>query len=199
MQDEQQNIIYWHPHPDRHRIRNANSEHIERHVQSFNEKFAVFLTRNVGSMATAYAFVFLALIGLLSILGYLTPLVALLVTWLSQTFIQLVLLPVIMVGNNTISKHQEIQADIVFKDTEENLRDAKLLIEHLNAQDTELIKHTEMLSKLANILMSLNGRLAEFLDHQAGVNQYLSHELNDVKHLPNAIRKPRRPRNSEDN
>jgi hypothetical protein len=47
---------------------------------------AVALTKGVGTMWTAYAFVMLAFIGLFAILGLLNPIVALLVAWASQIF-----------------------------------------------------------------------------------------------------------------
>src|SRR5579859_6517994 len=91
-----QNVIYWHPHHP-HQPTDVNALH-RATLKGINEQVAVFLTRTVGSMWMAYAFVLIAIIGLFSILGVLSPTIALLVAWASQTFIQLVLLPVIMVG-----------------------------------------------------------------------------------------------------
>lgn len=142
--DLKQDVIYWHPHYS-HTLRNINKIHKEENLSSFNQKFAVFLTKNVGSMYTAYAFAVLALIGLLSILGVINPTTALLVTWLSQTFIQLVLLPVIMVGQNVLNKHSELQADETFKVSQKSFHDIEHIIKHLDAQDKELLKQTEIL------------------------------------------------------
>jgi hypothetical protein len=76
--------------------------------QGFNKWLAVKLTNVVGTMWCAYAFAFLALIVLPQAVkgGTLT-----LVQWISQTFIQLVMLSVIMVGQNVISAGQDARAE----------------------------------------------------------------------------------------
>lgn len=74
----------------------------------FNKWLAVKLTSIVGTMWCAYAFGVLALIVLPQAAkgGTLT-----LVQWISQTFIQLVMLSVIMVGQNVISAGQDARAE----------------------------------------------------------------------------------------
>ncbi|HJT37157.1 MAG TPA: hypothetical protein VJ818_01925 [Actinomycetota bacterium] len=76
--------------------------------QGFNKWLAVKLTDVVGTMWCAYAFVALALVVLPDAIkgGTLT-----LVQWVSQTFIQLVMLSVIMVGQNVISAGQDARAE----------------------------------------------------------------------------------------
>jgi len=138
-----QNVIYWHPHHP-HQPTDVNALH-RATLKGINEQVAVFLTRTVGSMWMAYAFVLIAIIGLFSILGVLSPTIALLVAWASQTFIQLVLLPVIMVGQNVLSRHAELQSDETFATTQKSFADIEHIIEHLSAQDTELLKQTQML------------------------------------------------------
>ncbi len=132
-------------HP--HKPQNVNDLHVEE-MQSFNDRIAVFLTHTVGSMPTAYAFIALAFVGLLAILGILNPIVALLVAWLSQTLIQLVLLPVIMVGQNVLNRKQELQADEQFATTQKCFHDIEQIMEHLNAQDKELLKQSELIAQL---------------------------------------------------
>lgn len=80
-----------------------------RSAEGFNNTLAVFLTKMVGSMWCAYAFGALALVSLpAAIAGGL----ATTVTWLAQTFLQLVLLSVIMVGQNVLAKEDaDHQAD----------------------------------------------------------------------------------------
>lgn len=132
-----------HPHVPR----NVNDVHAEEQ-KSLNARIAVILTRNVGSMWTAYSFVVLAIVGLLAILGLLSPVVALLVAWTSQTFIQLVLLPVIMVGQNVLNRKQELQADELFQTTIKDDHNIEQMMLHLQAQDAELLKQTQMLMNL---------------------------------------------------
>lgn len=90
----------------------------------FNTALALKITNSVGTMWTAYLFTILALISLPAILtqGNFVPpnffpkwiiatsLIAL-VGWIAQTFLQLVLLPVIMVGQNVIQGQQDAKAD----------------------------------------------------------------------------------------
>jgi hypothetical protein len=98
---------------------NVNTLHkAEQAASGLNTRIAVALTKSVGSMWTTYSFVLLAIVGLLGILGVLSPLVALLVAWTSQTLIQLVLLPVIMVGQNVLGRHAELMAEQTYADTE---------------------------------------------------------------------------------
>src|SRR5665647_1477543 len=82
--------------------RNVNLLHEEQKAAGVNTRIAVVLTKSVGTMWTAYTFMALAVVGLMAILGLLSPIVALLVVWISQTFLQLTLLPIIMVGQNVL-------------------------------------------------------------------------------------------------
>lgn len=87
-------------------VRNVNTEHKES--LSFQEKIALVITKMVGSMYCAYLFAGIALISLPdAIRGGKAPLVA----WIAQTFLQLVLLSIIMVGQNVSNKHAELRAD----------------------------------------------------------------------------------------
>ena len=100
-------------------------------VQGFNAKVAVLLTRGVGTMACAYVFCVIALASLPAILvqagvlhksevpSFLTkPGLILIVAWIAQTFIQPVLLSVIMVGQSVQSAASDARADSTFKDAE---------------------------------------------------------------------------------
>ncbi len=98
-------------------VRNVNAEHKES--LSFQEKFALLITKAVGSMYCAYLFAIIALISLPdAIHGGRAPIIA----WIAQTFLQLVLLSIIMVGQNVSSKHTERRADA---DYEINLKAEK--------------------------------------------------------------------------
>jgi hypothetical protein len=67
----------------------------------FNAWFAVKVTNGVGTMWCAYAFAALALISLPQAIS--SHNVVTLVSWVSQTFLQLVLLSVIIVGQNVLA------------------------------------------------------------------------------------------------
>lgn len=75
----------------------------------WNLKVAVWITEKVGSMWAAYLFAGLALLSLPAALTSHSPLI--IVGWIAQTFLQLVLLPVIMVGQNVQSRMHDVKAE----------------------------------------------------------------------------------------
>ena len=79
-------------------------------VGQFNSQLAVAITKNVGTMWAAYVF---AVIGISSLVGAVTNNITLtlLAGGLSSYFLQLVLLPIIMVGQNVISASQDARAE----------------------------------------------------------------------------------------
>ena len=79
-----------------------------------NAKIAVFLTNIVGSMWCAYVFACIALIGLPAALR---PGGEGIIAWIAQTFLQLVLLSVIMVGQNVQSVASDIRSQHTYDDT----------------------------------------------------------------------------------
>ena len=125
-------IIKTHHHVDKAAGLNLKGLRAETaKVRTFNGKVAVVLTNVVGSMACAYAFAILALVSLPAILtaGHFVSngtfphwlvsagLIAL-VAWIAQTFLQLVLLSVIMVGQSVQSR----AADARSQETDENTK-----------------------------------------------------------------------------
>jgi len=87
-------------------------------ANGFNAKIAVFLTNIVGSMWCAYVFAVIALLGLRPALK---PGGEGLVAWIAQTFLQLVLLSVIMVGQNVQSQASDLRSQHTYDDTVEIL------------------------------------------------------------------------------
>lgn len=84
-------------------------------VEGFNAKFAVLITRGVGTMACAYLF---GLIALISLPHAITAGVPTLISWIAQTFLQLVLLSIIMVGQSVQATASDARAAKAFADTE---------------------------------------------------------------------------------
>jgi signal transduction histidine kinase len=70
-------------------------------VNNFNTKLAAKITSGVSTMWCAYAFALIALISLPAALK--TGDLIIIVAWVAQTFLQLVLLSIIMVGQNVSS------------------------------------------------------------------------------------------------
>jgi ABC-type multidrug transport system fused ATPase/permease subunit len=135
--------------PFPHKPRNVNVLHkAEQEASGVNTRVAVGLTKTVGTMWTAYSFAVLAIVGLLAILGWLPPLVALLVVWASQTFIQLVMLPILSVGQNVLGRHAELMAEEQFNTTTNTYQGIEEIMQHLSAQDAELLRQSKMLIHL---------------------------------------------------
>ncbi len=85
-------------------------------VEGFNAKLAVVITRSVGTMACAYIFAAIALVSLPAALS--SGQVIIIVAWIAQTFLQLVLLSIIMVGQTVQSAASDARAVREFADTE---------------------------------------------------------------------------------
>ena len=101
--------------PEAHGHRMVQSQHVLAKVHGagalgrFNAAIAVRITRIVGTMYCAYVFTLIALVALPAAIQQGSPTV--LVNWLSSNFLQLVLLPIIIVGQNVISTAQDARAE----------------------------------------------------------------------------------------
>jgi hypothetical protein len=107
------------PHP-RIKEREKNGPHltIDEHV-GFNGRLAMIITSAVSTMWCAYIFAIIAFISLPSaIMGG----TATLISWVAQTFLQLVLLSVIMVGQKVAAQASDKQAMQTYKDAEALLK-----------------------------------------------------------------------------
>ena len=76
------------------------------------------------------------------------------IQWVSQTFIQLVMLSVIMVGQNILGRVSDKRADETYQDAEATLHEAQQIQDHLKAQDDAI---GTLLAKLER-LESARGR-----------------------------------------
>ena len=107
---------------------------LEKRETRFNDWLAVRITNIVGTMWCAYAFAVLALISLPEAIRGGT---ATLIAWIAQTFLQLVLLSIIMVGQNVASKKSDRQLEQTYRDAEALLKISDE-IQQLLKQNTEL-------------------------------------------------------------
>lgn len=97
-----------------------------------NGRIALALTTAVGTMWCAYTFAVLALLVLpQAIDGGLLPFIQ----WLSQTFIQLVMLSVIMVGQNILGRASDRRALMTYEDADATFHEAGQIQAHLKLQD----------------------------------------------------------------
>jgi hypothetical protein len=104
-------------------------------INRFNTKVALIVTSVVGSMWCAYAF---ALFDLISLPSAIRNGPSAVVTWVAQTFLQLVLLSVIMVGQNVQAAAADKRAEATFHDASATLHEVAHVQGHLAAQDVLL-------------------------------------------------------------
>jgi hypothetical protein len=123
-----------------HAPRNVNALHkAEQAAAGFNTRLAVWLTKNVGTMLCAYIF---AAIGIGSLVGIFTGnvLLAALCGSVSSYFLQLVLLPILAVGQSVLGHHAELMADEQFTTTQKTYQDIEAVMKHLADQDATMLQ-----------------------------------------------------------
>jgi hypothetical protein len=109
-------------------------------VNRFNTRVAIVITTAVGSMWCAYAF---ALFDLISLPDAIRNGTSAIVSWVAQTFLQLVLLSVIMVGQNVQAAAADKRAEATFHDASATLHEVAEVQGHLAAQDVLLSRIAE--------------------------------------------------------
>jgi hypothetical protein len=109
-------------------------------ISRFNTGVAILVTRVVGSMWCAYAF---ALFDLISLPDAIRVGTSAIVSWVAQTFLQLVLLSVIMVGQNVQAAAADKRAEATFHDASATLHEVAHVQGHLAAQDELLTRIAE--------------------------------------------------------
>lgn len=138
------------PHPQHgftkhgHAVHGKTKDHLpaETPYQRFNKAAAIAITEKVGTMTCTWIFCVLALLSLPAVLttASIIPAHALpsvvtrastiaLISWIAQTFLQLVLLPAIMVGQNVQSIAADVRAAKTFEDVETILNKLDMKIE----------------------------------------------------------------------
>jgi hypothetical protein len=98
-----------------------------------NKWLALKITKGVGTMWCAYAFAALAFVSLPAAIMSRSPVVV--VSWISQTFLQLVLLSIIMVGQQVLSVAAEQRAEADHETLE--------LLRQMNVTQLEILNRLE--------------------------------------------------------
>jgi hypothetical protein len=128
-----------HPHVE-------NRKKSEEHRIGFNDRIGLGITKRVGTMWAAYLFLAIALVSLPAAIMSGDPIV--IVGWVAQTFLQLVLLPVIIVGQNIQAAAAEKRAIATYEDATAILEEARKIQEHLADQDKALTHLVERINVL---------------------------------------------------
>ncbi len=132
-----------HPHIDERKKTGQVKVHEKK--TDLNSRLALLLTTGVGTMWCAYIFAILALLVLPDAIkgGMLT-----LIQWVSQTFIQLVMLSVIMVGQNILGQAADKRAEATYKDADATFHEAMEIQKHLKEQDEAINAILDRLEKM---------------------------------------------------
>jgi hypothetical protein len=102
-------------------------------IGRFNAKVGLKITLIVGTMWTAYLFTLLALVSAPA--AFKTGDKIIIVAWIAQTFLQLVLLPIIIVGQNVQAAAADARSLATYNDASAVLEEAKQIQAHLKVQD----------------------------------------------------------------
>jgi hypothetical protein len=103
-----------------------------------NAKVGLKITLVVGTMWCAYLFTLLAFVSAPSAFSSGNSLI--IVAWIAQTFLQLVLLPIIIVGQNVQAAAADARSQATYDDAAAVLEEAKQIQAHLAAQDAAIEK-----------------------------------------------------------
>lgn len=118
----------------------------EKLVNRINRKVGLGITTSVGTMWCAYAFALIALVSLPAAIASHDPII--IIAWIAQTFLQLVLLPVIIVGQNIQAAASDSRAAATYEDAGAILEEAKQIQLHLATQDAAIGALLDKIKKL---------------------------------------------------
>jgi uncharacterized membrane protein len=101
-------------------------------INDINKTIAILITNSVATMWCAYLF---AIIAFISLPEAIKGGVATLISWIAQTFLQLVLLSIIMVGQAVLNEKTEKRADEDHETLLKELQEIKAIHELLKKHD----------------------------------------------------------------
>jgi hypothetical protein len=148
-----------HPHIEERKAKGpaVSKRHNARKAElGLNERIGLAVTKRVGTMWAAYVFFGLTLVSLPAAIGSGNTIV--IVSWVAQTFLQLVLLPIIIVGQNIQAKSSDDRAIATYEDAGAILEESKEIQAHLGVQD-------EALSELVSKIAALEAQISKQLKH----------------------------------
>ena len=137
------------PKHQRHEPKNINEQH--KNQLGTQDRIALFITTAIGTMYAVYFFaIFMAGWMLWQSMFLHKPFDPFPFGFLLfvGNIVQLLLMPLIMVGQNLQGRHSEFRAEEEYRTTMTSYRDIEHILEHLNAQDEELLKQSKLLKEL---------------------------------------------------
>lgn len=121
-----------------------NVNEIHRQHLSASDKIALFITKHVGTMGFFYACAVLVTIPLIF------PTTMPVVQYISSGYLQLIFLPLIIVGQNLQGRHAELRAQHDYETNVKAEKEIESILLHLEKQDEtmlEILKKIEALEK----------------------------------------------------
>jgi uncharacterized membrane protein len=112
-------------------IENTNLVH--QHHLSKLDRLALFITKKVGSMGFVFACVILVAIPI-----FFTSTISI-VQYISSGILQLILLPLILVGQNLMGRHAELRAKHDFETNVKAEKEIETILLHLEKQDEMML------------------------------------------------------------
>ena len=128
------------------KVRDLRGVNSDNWIVRLNARIGLRITVVVGTMWCAYVFTIIALISFPAAIRSHDNIV--IVAWIAQTFLQLVLLPIIIVGQNIQAKAADKRAEETYKDAEAVLKEAEEIQKHLIAQDEQISSILKQMQEL---------------------------------------------------
>ena len=140
-----------------HAVRSTDFRKVnhQNFIVRLNARIGLKVTLIVGTMWAAYLFTLLAFFALPSAIHQGTYYV---IVWLSSSFLQLVLLPILIVGQNIQAAASDKRADDTYKDAEAVLTEVEHIQQHLEAQDHAI---DNILTRLEALVTELSAKREE--------------------------------------
>jgi len=141
-----------HPHPRIEERKTQRAPKVADQIKRdsifsrINARVGLGITLVVGTMWCAYLFAAIAFLSLPSAIS--SRNLVLIVAWISSNFLQLVLLPIIIVGQNIQARAADARAEATYKDADAILHEALQIQEHLETQDREIEQILAALTEL---------------------------------------------------
>jgi uncharacterized membrane protein len=172
------------PHPHKH----VNPTQVVRQRMTFQDRLALVITGAVGTMYAVYVFgLFMAawmIFQIVSGKSAFDPFPFAFLLFMGN-IVQLLLMPLIMVGQNLQGRHTEVRSEEEYKTVGKTFADLETVMRHLDAQDKELVRQSGLLLALVETLVPADQRaaiLARFPENGNGNSHDGSGEGGSVGH-----------------
>ena len=121
-------------------IQNTNEIHKSR--LSKTDKVALFITNKIGTMGFLYACIILVTVPLL------LPTTMPVIQYMSSGYLQLILLPLILIGQNLQGRHAELRAQHDYETNVKAEKEIEAVLLHLEKQDEMMLDILKRIEKL---------------------------------------------------